>query len=331
MDSRLEKLKENLELAVKGMSTEQLSWHLPGKWCGAEVLEHLYLTYAATIEGLEKVITSGKSLATKASMAQRALTFVVVGLGHMPARRKAPAIAERRGLPAEQVRNEIGAKLVAMDAIIAQCEARFGRQIKLRDHPILGPLTAPQWRKLHVVHGRHHLKQLLRLRESTTRQMGSTPAIAVFSSKLDRSQKAMKPTVLYRIASVLLIFLAAGHTIAILKLKPPSPESEAVWKSMNSVHFRLGRGEYSYGGFYRGIGLFVTIYLLFAAYLAWYLGGMARHNPQAIGSLGWAFFALQLASIALSAIYFFLPPIVLSTLVAICVGLAAWGIRGAKP
>jgi hypothetical protein len=172
MDSRLEKLKENLELAVKGMSSEQLSWHLPGKWCGASVLEHLYLTYTATIEALEKVITSGKPLATRASMAQRALTFVVVGLGHMPAGRKAPAIVEPRGLPAEQVRNEIGAKLVAMDAIIAQCEARFGRQVKLRDHPILGPLTATQWRKLHLVHRRHHLKQLLRLRESATGQMG---------------------------------------------------------------------------------------------------------------------------------------------------------------
>ncbi len=49
----------------------------------------------------------------------------------MPAGRKAPAMAQPRGLPAEQVRNEIGAKLVAMDAIIAQCEARFGRQVKL--------------------------------------------------------------------------------------------------------------------------------------------------------------------------------------------------------
>jgi len=151
------------------------------------------------------------------------------------------------------------------------------------------------------------------------------------SSKLNRRQEAMKPTVLYRIASVLLIFLAAGHTIAILKFKPPSSESETVWNTMNSVHFQVGGGKYSYGGLYRGLGLFVTIYLLFAAYLAWYLGGMARQNPQAIGFLGWAFFALQFASIALSATYFFLPPIVLSTLVTLCVGLAAWGIQGAKP
>jgi len=172
MDSRLDKLKQSLESVVEGMASEQVSWHLPGKWCAAEVLEYLYLTYTGTINGLEKVITSGKPLATRASMGQRLLTFVVVGLGHMPGRRKAPAIAEPRGLPPEQVRNEIGAKMAAMDAIIAQCEARFGRHVKLRDHPILGPLTATQWRKLHLVHGRHHLKQLLRLRESTTRQMG---------------------------------------------------------------------------------------------------------------------------------------------------------------
>ena len=172
MDSRLEKLKQSLESAVEGMSSEQLSWHPPGKWCAAEVLEHLYLSYTGTINGFESVITSGKPLATRASMAQRVQTFVVVGLGYMPTGRKTPAVAQPKGLPVEQVRNEIGAKIAAMDAIIAQCEARFGRRVQLLDHPILGPLTAPQWRKLHLVHGRHHLKQLLRLRESTTRQMG---------------------------------------------------------------------------------------------------------------------------------------------------------------
>ena len=59
------------------------------------------------------------------------------------------------------MRNEIGVKLATMDAVIAQCEARFGRHVKLLDHPILGPLSATQWRTLHLVHGRHHLKQLV--------------------------------------------------------------------------------------------------------------------------------------------------------------------------
>jgi hypothetical protein len=166
MDSRLEKLKQALESAVEGMSSEQLSWHPAEKWCAAEVLEHLYLTYAGTIKGFERVMESGKPLATRASMKQRWRTLVVVGFSHMPGGRKAPAMTQPRGLPAEKVRSEVGAKLVAMDAIIAQCEARFGRGIHLLDHPILGPLTATQWRKFHLVHGRHHEKQLRRLRES---------------------------------------------------------------------------------------------------------------------------------------------------------------------
>jgi hypothetical protein len=172
MDPRLDQLKASLESAVEGMSSEQLSWHLPGKWCAAEVLEHLYLTYTGTIQGFERVMAKGKPLASRASVAQRVLTFVVVGLGHLPAGRKAPAIVQPKGLPVEQVRNEIGAKIVAMDAIIAQCEVRFGPWVHVLDHPILGPLTATQFRKLHLVHGRHHLKQLLRLRESARRQMG---------------------------------------------------------------------------------------------------------------------------------------------------------------
>ncbi len=117
-------------------------------------------------------MAKGKPLASRASVAQRVLTFVVVGLGHLPAGRKAPAIVQPKGLPVEQVRNEIGEKLAAMDAIIAECEVRFGPWVQVLDHPILGPLTATQFRKLHLVHGRHHLKQLLRLRESARRQMG---------------------------------------------------------------------------------------------------------------------------------------------------------------
>ena len=163
MDPRLETLRENLESAVKGMSSEQLSWHLPGKWCASEVLEHLYWTYTGTIKGFERVITRGKPLATRASMAHRMVTFVVVGLGWMPGGRTAPAVSRPRGVPAERVRTEIGTALVAMDAVITQCEARFGRHVKLLDHPVLGPLTATQWRTFHVVHGRHHLKQLFRL------------------------------------------------------------------------------------------------------------------------------------------------------------------------
>jgi hypothetical protein len=63
---------------------------------------------------------------------------------------------------------EFAEKISAMDAVIAKAEERFGSQIPLVDHPILGPLRAAQWRKFHWVHGRHHLKQLERLRAAAS-------------------------------------------------------------------------------------------------------------------------------------------------------------------
>jgi hypothetical protein len=172
MDLRLEKLRESLASTIAGMSSEELSWHLPGKWCAAQVLEHLYLTYTGTIRGFEKVMASGKPLASQVSLSHRVRTLVVVGLGFMPRGVKAPAVAEPKGLPADKVQKEIASKIEAMDALITQCEARHGGRVQVLDHPILGPLTTKQWRKLHVVHGRHHQKQLVWLRQNAKKRAG---------------------------------------------------------------------------------------------------------------------------------------------------------------
>jgi hypothetical protein len=163
MDSLLEELKQALESAVEGMSNEQMNWHPRDKWCAAEVLEHLYLTYTGTAKGFERVLEAGKPMVTRASMRQRVRKLVVLGFNHLPEGRKAPKNTVPRGLPLEKVRAEIALKVAAMDAIIAQCETRMGRG-KVLDHPILGPLTGAQWRKFHLIHGRHHAKQILRLR-----------------------------------------------------------------------------------------------------------------------------------------------------------------------
>ncbi|MGO8794203.1 MAG: DinB family protein [Candidatus Sulfotelmatobacter sp.] len=165
MDARLERLKQALESAVSGMSSEQLNWHPPKKWSAAEVLEHLYLTYTGTIKGFDRVFAADKPLATPGSLRHHVRKLVVLGFNYMPEGRQAPETTRPKGLGAEKVRNELAEKIQAMDAIIAQCEAHFGRGVQLLDHPILGPLTATQWRKFHAVHGMHHHKQLVRLRQ----------------------------------------------------------------------------------------------------------------------------------------------------------------------
>jgi hypothetical protein len=88
----------------------------------------------------------------------------------------------------------------------------------------------------------------------------------------------MKATALYRIAAVLFIVFAAGHTVGFLGFRPPTTEAAAVRDAMKNVHFQVGGSSFTYGGFYTGFGLFATLYLLFAAYLAWHLGGGSRHE-----------------------------------------------------
>jgi hypothetical protein len=166
MDRYLARLQREIESATVGLSSEQLLWHPESKWCAAEVLEHLYLTYAGTIKGFGRVIEAGKSLARRATLKDRVRAMVVIEFGYVPAGREAPPHSRPRGLPAETVLTGIGPKLVEMDNVIDQCDAKLGSQEKVLDHPFLGPLSVGQWRKFHLVHGLHHIKQIRRLRQN---------------------------------------------------------------------------------------------------------------------------------------------------------------------
>ena len=167
MDFYLQRLRDALQHATSGMTPQQLERPRGEKWSAAQILEHLLLTYAGTIKGMKKCLAAGKPLATSPTVKQRVATAVVIGLGHMPQGRKAPERSVPRGMPASDVLPQIWASLDAMDAAIQHCERQFGSKVKVLDHPILGPLTAPGWRKFHWVHGSHHAKQIEEIKRSS--------------------------------------------------------------------------------------------------------------------------------------------------------------------
>jgi len=140
----------------------------------------------------------------------------------------------------------------------------------------------------------------------------------------------MTARLLYRIAAVVLVVFAAGHTFGFLSFRPPSPEGLAVYEAMNSVQFEFAGASYSYAKFYTGFGLTVTAYMLFGAFLAWHLGSLTASHPRAIGALAWAFAAVQLACLALSVLYFFLVPVLFSAAVVVCLVWAAWLVSHAE-
>ena len=164
MDPRLATLQREVASSFRGLSVSQLLRGLPGKWCTAEILEHLLLTYTGTIKGFSRVVAENRSLATKATWRQRVRSLVVVELGYMPTGRKSPAVGLPRGIPAEKVTRDILAAIGEMDDVMSRCSGKFRPRVKVLDHPILGPLSIDQWRKFHLVHGLHHVKQIRHLR-----------------------------------------------------------------------------------------------------------------------------------------------------------------------
>lgn len=165
MDPHLGRLQREIADAVSGLPREQLTWCVPGKWCVAETLEHLYLTYTGTIKGCGRLLDANKPLCSNATLKKRLQALLVVGLGYMPSGRKSPEVARPRGLPADKVLGEIQARISEMDEILARCAASFGSRRKVLDHPVLGPFSIAQWRKFHLVHGLHHVKQIRRIRQ----------------------------------------------------------------------------------------------------------------------------------------------------------------------
>ena len=100
------------------------------------------------------------------NLKQRARAFLVLELGYFPDGVQAPVFTRPKGSDLAAILADIKSKIVAMDVIMTQCEQKFGARTKVFDHPFLGPFSIAQWRKFHLRHGMHHLKQIERLRKS---------------------------------------------------------------------------------------------------------------------------------------------------------------------
>jgi hypothetical protein len=135
--------------------------------------------------------------------------------------------------------------------------------------------------------------------------------------------KTMKASMLYRIAAVLLLLFAAGHTFGFRQTVPEWGVG-AVLGSMRSVHFDAQGFDRTYWDFFSAFGLFFSVFLLFAAVLAWQLGGFPAETLSRVRSIAWALAICFVAVTALNWRYAFTTPIVFSTLTTVCLVAAAW-------
>jgi hypothetical protein len=139
----------------------------------------------------------------------------------------------------------------------------------------------------------------------------------------------MKASLLYRIASVLLLLYAIGHTLGFRQTNPEWGVSSLI-DSMRSIRFDAQGFSRTYWDFFTAFGLFFSVFLLFAAVLAWQLGGLSAETFARMRHTAWALAICFALVTALSLKYAFTTPIVFSTMITVCLIAAPW-LSAKKP
>ncbi|HVW85216.1 MAG TPA: hypothetical protein VHB50_11075 [Bryobacteraceae bacterium] len=133
----------------------------------------------------------------------------------------------------------------------------------------------------------------------------------------------MKASLFYRVASVLLLLFALGHTLGFRKVDPKWRVDSLV-QSMQSTQFNANGSDRTYWDFYVGFGLFVSVLMVFAAVVAWQLGGLPGDTLAAMRLVAWGFVVCFAVVAFLSWRYFFMVPVVFSLGIVLCLGIGAW-------
>jgi hypothetical protein len=170
MNALFEQLEQTLSPVLAGLDDGQTQLRPtahPDKWTIQQIVEHLLLTYNSTRHVMEARIAKGKPTKGHPSIPQRVAQFCVTRLNYFPEGRRAPAFVDpppsAQPLSGQQLIHSVHQQLSTLDPVFDQAEAAFGPQ-RVVTHHILGPLSIQQWRRFHLIHSRHHAKQIATIR-----------------------------------------------------------------------------------------------------------------------------------------------------------------------
>ena len=133
----------------------------------------------------------------------------------------------------------------------------------------------------------------------------------------------MKASMMYRITAVLLLLLATGHLLG-FRQSDPTWGVDALLGSMRSIHFDVQGFRRTYWDLFVAAGFSVGVFYLFAAILAWQLGGLSAATLALMRGTTWAFALCFAAITVVSWRYLFILPIAFSIAITLCLTAAAW-------
>jgi hypothetical protein len=157
-------------------------WGRPHCWSVQQIVEHLALSMENTRATLEERLSKGRPGRNSGrTRTEWILQLMILSAGHMPkgvgaSRETTP----KETMPSTGVRElieRLETAIESLDATLDQCRQRFGLE-RVGRHFLLGPLRIDQWRRYHVLHLRHHVKQMCELRETLSVEVIRKPTMA---------------------------------------------------------------------------------------------------------------------------------------------------------
>lgn len=165
MHAYLQAAHDAIAHETDGLSPDAIVRPIEGRWCIAEILEHLTLGFARNADAVRKALASGELRARTPRLTEQLIRILVVDIGYFP-RAEAPQTSKPTGsIPPER---SVAASLDALrslDTALAEAAQRFGEDRRIANHPYFSGLTVPQWRKFHWRHTLHHMRQVRERRE----------------------------------------------------------------------------------------------------------------------------------------------------------------------
>lgn len=173
MNPALHQLQREIALSLRGLDAAQTQLRPsspPGKWSIQQIVEHLLLAFSGTEAAFVGRLAKRTPTRAQSTVKQRIFQFAVTRYGYFPKGREAPAPLSPQptaySLSGQDLAHATSEHLAHLDLLFTEAEDLFGPHSQCVSHHVLGPLDVGQWRMFHLVHGRHHLKQIAAIRKA---------------------------------------------------------------------------------------------------------------------------------------------------------------------
>lgn len=133
----------------------------------------------------------------------------------------------------------------------------------------------------------------------------------------------MRASLVYRIAAVLLLLFAVGHTLG-FRQSDPAWGVDTLLGLMRSSRFDVQGSSRTYWDLFLAAGFSVGVFYLFSAVLAWQLARLPAGTLAEMRVTAWAFALCFAAITLLSWGYLFMIPIIFSVVITVCLSAGAW-------